>query len=79
VFCGSGAVVAQLLPKQWVAGSNPVSRSNPIFLGFSVSRICVPHGYFNVSMGSSFFLPSCANSSSPKGHAPIEGQFATRG
>jgi hypothetical protein len=24
---GSGAVVAQLLPKQWVAGSNPVSRS----------------------------------------------------
>ena len=27
VFCGSGAVVAQLLPKQWVAGSNPVSRS----------------------------------------------------
>ena len=27
VFRGSGAVVAQLLPKQWVAGSNPVSRS----------------------------------------------------
>src|SRR5690242_7722602 len=23
LVCGSGAVVAQLLPKQWVAGSNP--------------------------------------------------------
>ena len=29
-FRGSGAVVAQLLPKQWVAGSNPVSRSKSL-------------------------------------------------
>ena len=37
MFRGSGAVVAQLLPKQWVAGSNPVSRSNPNFSGFRAS------------------------------------------
>ena len=48
VFRGSGAVVAQLLPKQWVAGSNPVSRSNSLqakpgglFFGLPQSNCCM--------------------------------------
>jgi hypothetical protein len=61
VFRGSGAVVAQLLPKQWVAGSNPVSRSNPNFSGFRASQksiVLSPHAsIFNGYGDSCFSLP----------------------
>jgi hypothetical protein len=73
-------VVAQLLPKQWVAGSNPVSRSNPNFSGFRASQnpivplpntfngkgICIfsPH----VSPLSPLCLPSSAAQSQHSDH-----------
>ena len=52
-----------LLPKQWVAGSNPVSRSSWLQAGDSLEPICLPTS--SVSLGCEWLLPCQAPAISP--------------